>query len=174
MKWLAIAMAIGSLLACGGCSGGSSPTAPTPPANIGGPYDLTITASSTCSANLPAAAWVLGFLATITQTGAAAQVQLVAHAGGTGTVSGTVSGQTVSFPSFSLSETMGGGATLVASGNANVAADGSIAGTLSGTYQTPSGSSCNAANHQLKMVKLCEKQVINGVALVPCGSVQGI
>jgi hypothetical protein len=168
MRRLAIAMAIGSLVACGGCGGGSSPAAPTPPANIGGPYDLTITASSTCSANLPAAAWVLGFLATVTQSGTAAQVQLVAHQGGTGTVSGTVSGQTVNFPSFSLSETMGSGATLVASGTANVAADGSITGTLSGTYQTPSGSSCNAANHQLQMVKLCSQPTSTGTALVPC------
>jgi hypothetical protein len=175
MKRLAIAAAIGSLLACGGC-GGSSPTAPATPANIAGSYLSTITASSTCSANLPPTAWVLELFTSITQTGAAVQVQLTAHLPGAPsvTVSGTVSGQTVNFPSFSLSETMGGGATLVASGNANVAADGSIAGTLSGTYQTPSGSSCNAANHQLKMVKLCEKQVSNGVALVPCGSVQGI
>jgi hypothetical protein len=165
-------MAIGSLMACAGCGGGSSPAAPTPPANIAGSYSATITASSTCSANLPAAAWELGFLATITQTGSAAQVQLIAHAPGAPsvTVSGTVSGQTVNFPSLSLSETMGGGAALVASGNANVAADASIAGILSGTYQTSSGSSCNAANHQLKMVKLCEKQVSNGVALLPCGS----
>src|SRR3954469_5739593 len=104
MKFLSIAMVIGSLTAC---SGGSSPAAPTPPANIAGPYDLTITASSTCSANLPAAAWVLGFAATVTQTGAAAQVQLLAHQGATGTVSGMVSGQTLNFPSFSLSETLG-------------------------------------------------------------------
>jgi hypothetical protein len=172
MNWLAIATAIGSLMACAGCSGGSSPTAPTPPADIGGPYSLTITASSTCSANLPAAAWELGFLATITQTGAAAQVQLIAHLPGTpsATVSGTVSGQTVTFPSFPLSETMGGGVALVASGNANVAANGDIAGSLSGTYQTPSGSSCNATNHQLKMVKLCQKPTNNGTALLPCGT----
>ena len=86
-------------------------------------------------------------------TGAAVQVQLLAG-GSTVTVSGTVSGQTVNFPSFSFSGVgRGAGVALVATGgNANVAADGSIAGTLSGTYQTPSGS-CNAANHQLQMVK---------------------
>jgi hypothetical protein len=171
MKSLAIAMAIGSLMACCGCSGGSSPTAPATPANIAGAYDATITASSTCSANLPPAAWVLEYFATVTQTGAAAQVQLVAHMPGAPsvTVSGTVSGQTVNLPSFSLNETMGGGAALVASGNANVAAGGSITGTLSGTYRTPSGSSCNAANHQLQMVKLCEQKFDQGVKLVPCG-----
>ena len=163
MKWLAIATAIGSLVACGGGSGGSSPTAPTPAvtnadisgsdANIGGSYNGTITASSTCSANLPSETRVLGFTATITQTGAAVQVQLSAG-GSTVTVSGTLSGQTVNFPSFSFSGVgRGAGVALVATGgNANVAADGSIAGTLSGTYQTPSGS-CNAANHQLQMVK---------------------
>jgi hypothetical protein len=169
MKRLAIATAIGSLVACGGC--GSS-TAPTPPANIAGPYDVTITASSTCSANLPPAAWVLAFSASVTQTGAAAQMELVAHLPGlpTSTVSGTVSGQTINFPSLSLNETMGRGATLVASANANVAANGDIVGSLSGTYQTPSGS-CNAANHQLKLVKLCNKQISPGViAAVPCGT----
>ena len=172
MKRLAMAIAVGSLTACGG-SGGSGPTAATPPANIGGPYELTITASSSCSANLPAAAWVLTFFATVTQSGPTAQVQLIAHIPGTpsATVSGTVSGQTVVFPSFSLSETMGGGAALVASGNANVGANGDIAGSLSGTYQTPSGSSCNSANHQLKLVKLCDKQISPGViAAVPCGT----
>ena len=162
MKRLAIAVAIGSLMACSGGSGGGNPTAPTAPVtnanidgsstNIAGPYNGTITASSTCSANLPPETRVLGFTATITQTGAAVQVQLAGAS--TVTVSGTVSGQTVTFPSFSFSGVgRGAGVALVATGgNANVAADGSIAGTLSGTYQTPSGS-CNAANHQLQMVK---------------------
>ena len=123
-RWLAIATAIGSLTACSGSS--SSPTAPTaPPANIAGPYSATLTAASTCSANLPSEP-VLGFLATVTQTGAAVQVQLIAHVPGVPAVtfSGTVSGQTVTFPSFSFSQTMGRGATLAASGNANVAANG--------------------------------------------------
>jgi hypothetical protein len=114
---------------------------------------------------------VLGFFATITQTGAAVQVQLLAHAPGapSGTVSGTVSGQTVNLPSFSLTEGMGRGATLAASGNLNVAAGGlSITGTLSGTFQTPLGSSCNAANHQLEMVKLCPQQTATRTELVPC------
>jgi len=173
-KWLAIATAIGSLTACGGDT--SSPTASTPaapPANIAGPYGANVIASSTCSANLPTATRSLGFFATITQTGAAVQMQLVAHLPGapSATVSGTVSGQTVNFPSFSLSETMGAGAALVASGNASVGANGSITGTLSGTYQTPSGSSCNAANHQLEMVKLCEQKVDQGVALLPCAGI---
>jgi hypothetical protein len=164
-KWLAIAMAIGSLTACGERS---SPTTPTPPANIAGPYNANIIASSTCSANLPSDTRSLDFVATVTQTGAAVQMQLVAHQGGTVTVSGTVSGQTVNFPSFSFNETIGRGAALAASGNASVGANGSIAGTLSGTYQTPSGSSCNAANHQLEMIKLCPQPTPTGTALVPC------
>ena len=167
MKRLAIAMAIGSLIAC---SGGGSPTAPTaPPANIAGQYSTTITAASTCSANLPFP--MLGFFATVTQTGAAIQVELLAHAPGAplGTVSGTVSGQTVNFPSFPLSDAMGRGAALVASANANVATGGlKITGTLSGTFQTPSGLSCNAANHQLEMVKLCSQPTATGTQLVPC------
>jgi|SRR5687767_3221256 hypothetical protein len=166
-KFLAIATAIGSLTACGS----SSPTAPTaPPANIAGPYNANIIASSTCSANLPSETRTLFFVSTITQTGAAVQVQLVAKAAGNPslTVSGTISGQTVNFPSFSLNETMTNGLTLVASGNASVGANGSITGTLTGTFQTPSGSTCNAANHQLEFVKLCPQQTATGSALVPC------
>jgi hypothetical protein len=174
-KWLAITTVIGSLVACGrgGSSSPIAPTPPAPPANIAGPYSANIIASSTCSANLPSETRALGFVATITQTGAAVQVQLVAHIPGAPsvTVSGTVSGQTVNFPSLSFSETIGRGAALVASGNASVGANGSITGTLSGTYQTPSGSSCNAANHQLEMVKLCEQKVDQGVALLPCAGI---
>ena len=163
MKRLAIAIAIGSVIACG-----SSPTAPTPAANIAGSYNLHITASSACSANLPSDARELLFVTTVTQTDATVQMQLSHHRGGTATVSGTVSGQTVNFPSLSLGETMGLGATFVASGSASVGANGSITGTLSGTYQTASGSSCNAGSHQLQMVKLCLQQTPTGTAMLPC------
>ena len=169
-KWLAIATAIGSLTACG-----DSPTAPTaPPANIAGSYGATVTAASTCSANLPTETRALEFFANITQSGAAVQVQLIAHVPGVPevTFSGTVAGQTVSFPSLSFTAAMGRGAALAASGNASVAANGlSITGTLSGTYQTSSGASCNAANHQIQLVKLCSQPTTNGTALLPC---QGI
>ena len=151
MKRLAMATAIGSLMAFGGC--GSS-TAPTPPANVAGEYNATVTASSICSATLPAAAWVLKYPATVTQSGAAVQVKLAHHQGSTVTVSGTVSGQTINFPSFSLGQNMTeGGVALAATGKANVGADNSIAGPLSGTYQTASGTSCNAADHQLQLKK---------------------
>ena len=165
-KWLAIVTALGSLTACGG----SSPTAPTaPPANIAGEYSTTITAASTCAANLPFP--ILGFFATVTQTGSAVQVNLLAHAPGapSGTVSGTVAGQAVTFASFPLTADMGRGAALVASATGNVATGGlKITGTLSGTFQTPSGLSCNAANHQLEMVKLCSQPTATGTQLVPC------
>jgi hypothetical protein len=170
LKWLATATVIGSLTACSG--GSSSPTTPTPtvpPANIAAQYGTTITAASTCSANLPFP--MLGFLATVTQTGAAIQTNLQGHAPGmpSGTVSGTVSGQTVTFPSFPLTEAMGRGATLVATGTATVAANGlSITGTLSGTFQTPAGPSCTATNHQIEMVKLCEQKIDQGTAMLPC------
>jgi hypothetical protein len=164
MKRLAIMMAIGSLMACGG----DSPSAPTPPANIAGPYNVHITASSSCSASLPSDARALFFVATVTQTGATVQMELVGHPGGTVTVSGTVSGQTVNFPSLSLSETLGRGATVVASGSASVVNANRLTGSLNGTYQTPSGSSCTAANHQLEMVKLCSQPTATGTALVPC------
>ena len=151
--WLATVTAIGALTACGGS--GSSPTAPTPPANIAGSYNATIAASSTCSANLPVEMRVLNYVANITQAGAAVQLQLLAHViWDNVTVTGTVSGQTINFSTFSFSEiTTAGGVALAATGTANVAADGSITGTLSGTYQTPSGSSCNAGNHQIVMFK---------------------
>jgi predicted small lipoprotein YifL len=167
-KWLAIATAIGSLTACGD----SGPTGPTaPPANVAASYATKITASSTCSANLPTETRALDFLADITQTGSAVQVKLMAHVPGVPeiTFSGTVSGQTVNFPSFTFTETMGRGAALAASGNANVAANGlSITGTLNGTYQTSSGASCNAANHQIQLVKLCLTPTATGTAMLPC------
>ena len=167
-KWLAIATTIGSLTACGG--GSSSPTAPTaPPANIAAQYALSVTAALTCSANVPFP--LLGFSATVTQTGAAVQMDLLGHAPGgpTGTVSGTVFGQTVNFPSFPLSEAMGRGATFVGSGSGNVATGGlKITGTLSGTFQTPSGLTCNSSSHQLEMVKLCLQPTANGTAMLPC------
>ena len=153
MKGLAMAMAIGSSMACGG----SGPTAPTlgPPANIAGSYNATITASSTCAANLPAETRVLNYVANVAQTGTSVEVALLAHViWNTVTVTGTVSGQTIDFSSFSFSEiTTAGGVALASTGTANVGADGSITGTLSGTYQTSSGTSCNAGNHQIQMVK---------------------
>ena len=165
MKRMAMATVLGFLTAC---SGGGSPTAPTPPASIAGPYEVRITASSSCSANLPSDARALVFVSDVTQTGAAVQMQLVGHQGGTVTVSGTVSGQTVTFTSLSLSETLGRGATLAASGSATVGANGSLTGTINGTYQAPSGASCNAANHQFEMIKLCPQPTPNGTALLPC------
>jgi hypothetical protein len=164
---LAIAGTIVALTACGD----SGPTAPTAPANIAASYAATVTASSTCSANLPAEVRVLNFAANITQTAAAIQVQLIAHLPGvpeTG-FAGTVSGQTVNFPNFTFNQTMGRGAALTATGTANVAANGlSITGTLNGNYQTSSGASCNAANHQLQLTKLCSTPTPTGTALLPC------
>ena len=126
-----------------------------PPANIAGSYNATITASSTCAANLPAETRVLNYVANVAQTGTSVQVALLAHViWNSVTVTGTVSGQTINFSSFSFSEiTTAGGVALASTGTANVAADGSITGTLSGTYQTSSGTSCNAGNHQIQMVK---------------------
>src|SRR5687768_16381527 len=148
MKRLAMAMASGSLLACGGCRGS---IAPTPPAKVAGVYTATMTAAATCSATLPAEARVLKYPASVTQTDAAVQVKLIHHQGSSVTLDGTVSGQTINFPSFSFGQVMTGGVVaLAATGKANVAADKSIAGTLNGTYQG-SGASCNAADHQLQL-----------------------
>ena len=147
MKWLVIGTAVASLMACGG-----SPSAPTPPANIAGSYNASVTASSTCSANLPSETRVLKYAAEVSQTGATALVQFIPHGGSAVTATATVSGQTINFPSVSLSGTMLGRAVSVVAttGTANVAANGEIAGTLSGTYQG-AGTSCNAADHQLQM-----------------------
>jgi hypothetical protein len=54
--------------------------------------------------------------------------------------------------SYNLTTT-GGGVALATTGTAHVAADGSITGALSGTYHTPSGTSGNAVNHHLQMVR---------------------
>jgi hypothetical protein len=166
---LAIVAATGALTACGG---DSTPTAPSaPPTNVAASYAATVTASSTCSGNLPIEVRTLEFLANISQTGAAVQIQLIAHVPGVpeGTFSGTVTGQAVTFPNFAFTATMGRGAALAASGSANVAANGlSITGTLNGTYQTSSGASCNAANHQLQLVKLCLQPTATGTAMLPC------
>ena len=124
MKRLAIGMAIGYLMACDGCDGGSSSPAPTPPANVAGDYTATITASATCSANVPAGAWVLKYAATDTKTGAAIEVKLSHQQGSTVTVTGTVSGQTINFPSLSFRENVRGGvAAPAATRKANIAAD---------------------------------------------------
>ena len=156
MKWLAIAIAIGSAMACGGSgTRPTAPTAPTTPANIAGSYNLSIGAASSCSANLPVDTRVLNYVANVSQTGTAFNVQLLANViWNNAVVTCTVSGQTVTFSTFSFSENdTGGGVALATTGTASVAADGSISGTLTGAYQTPSGSNCNAANHQLHMVK---------------------
>ncbi|HWI17707.1 MAG TPA: hypothetical protein VNT81_08170 [Vicinamibacterales bacterium] len=171
MKWLAIAAVIGTFTACSS-SGGGSPTAPSaPPANIAGQFSTTITAASSCSGNVPFP--ILGFFTTITQTGGTLQLELLGHAPGApmGNVSGTVSGQTVTFASFPLTEAMGRGATLVASGTGSVATGGlKITGTLNGTFQTPAGLTCNASNHQFEMVKLCSQPTSTGTALLPCAA----
>jgi hypothetical protein len=124
MKRLAIGMAIGYLMACEGCDGGSGATAPAPPANVAGDYTATITASATCSTDAPAGAWVLKYAATDTQTGAAVEVKLIRHQVSTVTVTGTVSGQRITFPSLSFSEDMRGGVVPSAPpGETNIAAD---------------------------------------------------
>jgi hypothetical protein len=126
MKRLAIGMAIGYLMACDGCDGGGSSTASTPPANSAGDYTATITASAPCSAN---GAWVLKYAATDTKTGAAVEVKLVQHQGNTVTVTGTVSGQTINFPSLSFRENMRGGVVAPA----------------------PSETSCDVVGHQQQL-----------------------
>ena len=168
-KCLAITTVILSFVACGG----STPTAPTAaPANIAGSYATTITAASSCSANLPFA--ILGFTATVSQNGGSIQTQLSAHAPGTpsGTVTGTVAGQTVTFPNFSLSEAMGRGATLTATGNLTVASGGlKITGTLNGTFQSTFGPLCTSTSHQIELVKLCEQKFDQGTVLTPCAGI---
>jgi hypothetical protein len=101
---------------------------------------------------LPSETRVLNYGAEVSQTGATAQVKFNPHGGSSVTVVSTVSGQTINFPSVSFSGTTLGGAAVsvvATTGKGNVAANGEIAGTLSGTYQTASGTSCNAADHQL-------------------------
>lgn len=157
MKRLAIATAIGSLMACGG----STPTAPPPapaPANIAGSYDLTLAASQTCSQNLPPETRMLKYIANVTQTGTLNTLFIMTLSGdvafGEVVISGGINGKELKFGGFSFSEkTTAGGIALVATGTATVAADGSITGTLSGIYQTPSGATCNSTVHGIQMIK---------------------
>ena len=145
---LLIATAIGALMACGG-----SPTTPTYP-NIGGSYDLTITASSNCSQNLPSETRVLKYVANVSN-GPTFQAVLTGNVTWNSiAVNGTVSDQKVTFANFSFSEgTTGGGIAFNGTGIVDVAADGSIAGTVGGKFETPSGATCIAGNHQIQMVK---------------------
>ena len=145
---------------------GSTPTTPVPtptptpaPANIAGAYDLTLTASSTCSQNLPAATHVLKYVANVTQTGTLNTLVIITLSAdgiafGEVIISGAITGQELKITQFIFSEkTTGGGIALVATGTATVAPTGSITGTLTGVYQTPSGSSCTSNLHQIGLVK---------------------
>jgi hypothetical protein len=155
-----LATAIGPLMACGG-----SPTPPTPtptptptPANVAGAYDLTLTASSTCSQNLPAATRILKYVANIAQTGTLNTLFIITLSGdvafGEVLIAGGIVGQELKINQFTFSEkTTGGGIAVVATGTAIVAANGSITGTLSGVYQTPTGATCTSTVHQIAFVK---------------------
>jgi hypothetical protein len=149
-KRLAIAAAIGSLIACGS----TSPTAPTN-ANVAGSYDLTFTASSTCSANLPADTRVLKYVANISQIGLAVQIALTGPVVWSAVaINGAVSEQKITFDNFTFGEmTTGGGIALNGTGSLTVHADGSITGTIGGKLQTPGGATCIASNHQVQMIK---------------------
>lgn len=151
IRAVAVATVVGSAIACG-----SSPVEPVAPANIAGSYSMTVTASPTCSATLPADAREFKSIADITQTAGTFKATLVGHVIFVSvTVNGSISGQTVSFSTFALNElSTGGGVVLSTTGTATVAADGSITGTLNGTYQAAaSGAICNATDHQIKLVK---------------------
>jgi hypothetical protein len=161
IRSIVLSAAIASLMACDG-----SPTPPTPtptptptPVNIAGSYDLTLIASSTCSANLPVATRTLKYIANITQTGTLNTLFIITLSGdvtfGEVIISGGIlNGNELKFGSFSFSEkTTAGGIALVATGTAAVSADGSINGTLNGIYQTPSGATCNSSVHQIGLVK---------------------
>src|SRR4051794_16033133 len=109
MKRLAIAMALGSLMACGG-STPTAPAAPPPPtpANVAGSYDLTLIASPTCSENLPPATRTLKYVASISQTGTLNTLFIMTLSGdvvfGDVVIAGGIVGQEIKFGSFSISE----------------------------------------------------------------------
>jgi hypothetical protein len=154
-----LAAAIGSLMACGDGAPTTPVPTPTPtPANIAGSYDLTLVASSTCSQNLPAETRTLKYVANITQTGSLNTLFIMTLTGDVAfndvIISGGITGQELKFGSFTFSEkTTGGGIALVATGTAAVAANGAIAGTLSGIYMTPAGATCTSTVHQISLVK---------------------
>jgi hypothetical protein len=157
----AIAMAAAASVACGS----SSPTTPTTPttttptpANIAGSYDLTLAVSQTCAQNLPPAARMFKYIATITQTGTLNNLIIMTLSGdvafGEVVISGVVSDKEFKITQFAYSEkTTGGGIALIATGSAAIAADGSMTGTLSGIFQTPAAATCNSTVHGIQLVK---------------------
>jgi hypothetical protein len=154
-----VATAIAASTACGA----ADPTTPTTPvvptpANIAGSYDLTIAASQTCSQNLPVAARTLKYVANITQTGSLNTLFIMNLSGdvafGDVIISGGITENVLKIAQFSFSEkTTGGGIAMIATGTAVVASDGSITGTLSGIFQTPSAATCNSTAHGIQLTK---------------------
>jgi hypothetical protein len=167
IRLVALAATLSSLIACGSSTVPTpnptptpTPTPTLPPALIAGSYDLTITAASICSANLPVATRTLTYTANITQTGTLNTLFIITLSGSNVTfgqviISGGIIGQELKFGAFQFSDqTTGGGISLVANANGIiVAANGAITGTLSGTLQTPTGASCTSSVHQLALVK---------------------
>jgi len=159
----ALATAIGTSIACGSSSSYTAPTTPTTPtapapANVAGSYDLTIAASQTCAQNLPAATRILKYVANITQSGTLNTLFIMNLSGdvsfGGVNIGGAVSEKALNISNFAFSEkTTGGGIAIVATGTATIASDGSISGTLTGIFQTPTGDSCLSNLHGIQLTK---------------------
>jgi hypothetical protein len=156
----ALAAAIGASMACGSSSNYTAPTTPAAPApaNIAGAYDLTLAVSQTCSQNLPPATRTLKYVANIIQTGTLNTLFIMNLSGdvsfGDVIISGGITENVLKIAQFSFSEkTTGGGIAMIGTGTAVVAADGSITGTLSGIFQTPSAAACNSTAHGIQLTK---------------------
>lgn len=146
-----------------GC-GSSSPSAPSPtstpkpstPSNIAGAYNLTISASSTCSGNLPASARILRYAATISQSGSAWQTSLAGADIALARLTGTVSGSAVSINSVLISDLSNFFLPISVNGSAgtgSVGAGGEIVGTLNGQISVLTGGNCNAFDHQFRFTR---------------------
>ena len=107
---------------------------------------------------MPAATRTLTYGANVQQTGTFNTLFIMTLSGnvtfGNALITGGIIGQELKFGTFNISEsTTGGGIAVIGNATAIVAADGTITGTISGVFQTPSGSTCASSAHQLKLVK---------------------
>jgi hypothetical protein len=150
----------------------------TPPARVRGRYRLTVTASRSCRAALPAEARVRTYVADITQKGAAVEVTLsgadFAQVGDCevppNRFSGIISGDNVSFDlrvddpygyyyraCFRVAERLSEPTMLGIGGRVEAVASGSgISGELSGelvTFPGATGAVCSAGNHRFSFAR---------------------
>lgn len=135
---------------------------PTPvaPVNIAGTYSLVLTASPVCASNLPTAARIVRYGATIAQLNADFQTSLTGGDFSSAIFAGTLSGPNLSSLYLTIGDLLISDGTLIVSfsGTGTVSSTGSFGGMFSGSIQSgmlsSAGSrSCNAFDHQFQFTR---------------------